>query len=100
MTKPILEVKDLVKVYSEKNVVNGLSFFVHPGEVVGLLGPNGAGKTTAFYITIGLIASDKGKVFFKGKDISNYPIHKRALLGMGYLSQEPSIFRSLTVEEN
>ncbi len=95
-----LEVKDLVKTYSGREVVSGLSFFVKPGEVVGLLGPNGAGKTTAFYMTVGLIRPDRGQVLFKNQDITRVPMHKRAKMGMGYLSQEPSIFRSLTVEEN
>jgi len=98
--KTLLEVKNLQKSYSSKNVVNGLSFEVKEKEVVGLLGPNGAGKTTAFYMTIGLIKADSGTVFFKGKDISNLSIHKRAKNGMGYLAQEPSVFRQLTVEEN
>lgn len=98
--KPLLEVRNLIKKYSDKAVVNELSFTVEPGEVVGLLGPNGAGKTTAFYMTIGLIKPDDGEVFFKGKNISFLPIHKRASLGMGYLAQEPSIFRALTVEDN
>lgn len=96
----LLEVKNLVKRYSGKAVVNGLSFSIEPGEIVGLLGPNGAGKTTAFYMTIGLIKPDEGRVFFKGQNITNLPIHKRASLGFGYLAQEPSIFRTLTVEEN
>ncbi len=102
MTKQnsLLEVRNLKKVYSGKPVVNGLSFYVNQNEVVGLLGPNGAGKTTAFYMTIGLISSDSGQVFFKNKDISNLPIHKRAKLGLGYLAQEPSVFRHLSVEEN
>lgn len=95
-----LEVCDLVKVYASRSVVNGLSFDVAQGEIVGLLGPNGAGKTTAFYMTIGLIKPDAGKVFFNGVDVTDAPIHKRARMGMGYLAQEPSIFRSLTVEEN
>jgi lipopolysaccharide export system ATP-binding protein len=98
--KPLLEVKNLIKRYSGKAVVNDLSFTVHEGEVVGLLGPNGAGKTTAFYMTVGLIAPDEGDVFFKGSLITKLPIHKRAQMGLGYLAQEPSIFRSLTVEEN
>jgi lipopolysaccharide export system ATP-binding protein len=96
----LLEVKNLVKRYSNKPVVNGLSFHVEPGEIVGLLGPNGAGKTTAFYMTIGLIHPDEGEVYFKGQNITSLPVHKRAQLGFGYLAQEPSIFRSLTVEEN
>ncbi|MEI8125910.1 MAG: LPS export ABC transporter ATP-binding protein [Parachlamydiaceae bacterium] len=95
-----LQVFDLVKTYGGRRVVNGLSFNVAPGEIVGLLGPNGAGKTTAFYMTIGLIKPDGGKVLFNGKDVSSYPVHERAKMGMGYLAQEPSVFRSLTVEEN
>lgn len=97
---PILETQDLVKVYGGKSVVNGLSFHVGKGEVVGLLGPNGAGKTTAFYLTMGLIRPDSGKVFFAGQEITHLPIHERSRLGMGYLAQEPSIFRHLSVEEN
>lgn len=96
----LLEVKNLVKRYGGKAVVNGLSFHVEPGEVVGLLGPNGAGKTTAFYMTIGLVAPDEGDVYFKEKKITPLPIHKRAKLGFGYLAQEPSVFRSLSVEDN
>jgi len=96
----ILDVKDLSKRYQGKAVVNRLSFHVAKGEVVGLLGPNGAGKTTAFYMTIGLISPDGGEIFFNGQKVTNLPIHKRARLGMGYLAQEPSIFRELTVEEN
>lgn len=90
----------LVKKYGSKTVVNKLSFGIHEGEILGLLGPNGAGKTTAFYMSIGLVHQDDGKVFFKGKDISNFSIYKRAKMGMGYLAQEPSIFRNLTVEKN
>ncbi|OGN66355.1 MAG: LPS export ABC transporter ATP-binding protein [Chlamydiae bacterium RIFCSPLOWO2_01_FULL_28_7] len=100
MNKTLLEVRNLYKSYSSRPIVNGLSFDVKEKEVVGLLGPNGAGKTTAFYITIGLIKADKGEVFFKEKNITDLPIHKRALIGMGYLAQEPSVFRHLTVEEN
>jgi lipopolysaccharide export system ATP-binding protein len=95
-----LEVCELVKSYGGRRVVNGLSFEVKQGEVVGLLGPNGAGKTTAFYMTVGLIKPDAGQVFFNGQDVTKAPMHKRARMGMGYLAQEPSIFRSLTVEEN
>jgi lipopolysaccharide export system ATP-binding protein len=98
--KNILEVKNFTKIYNDKPVVKDLSFYIKKGEVVGLLGPNGAGKTTIFYMTIGLIKPDNGEVFFKNQNISKFPIHKRAKLGMGYLSQEPSIFRQLTVEEN
>lgn len=97
---PLLQVKDLVKSYSGRCVVNGLSFSVGAGEIVGLLGPNGAGKTTAFYMTVGLIRPDGGKVIFQDEDVTQAPIHKRARMGMGYLSQEPSVFRDLTVEQN
>jgi lipopolysaccharide export system ATP-binding protein len=96
----ILEVKSLVKRYNEKAVVDGLSFAIGSGEVVGLLGPNGAGKTTAFYMAVGLIAPDEGSVFFKGEDVTFKPIHIRAKMGLGYLAQEPSIFRGLSVEDN
>lgn len=95
-----LEVTDLEKTYGNRKVVNGLSYSVKQGEVVGLLGPNGAGKTTSFYMTIGLIRPDGGKVIFNGQDITLMPMHQRAHLGMGYLAQEPSVFRQLTVEEN
>lgn len=95
-----LEVKNLVKSYGGRPVVNGLSFSVAKGEIVGLLGPNGAGKTTAFYMTVGLIQPDDGQVFFHGDDITDYPIHERARMGMGYLAQEPSVFRQLSVEDN
>lgn len=95
-----LEVKELVKTYSGRRVVNGLSFEVAQGEIVGLLGPNGAGKTTAFYMTVGLIRPDGGSVCFNGVDVTGQPMHKRARMGMGYLAQEPSVFRQLTVEEN
>lgn len=97
---PIFLAKDLEKRYGGRSVVNGLSFSIAPGEVVGLLGPNGAGKTTAFYMAIGLIRPDRGKIYFQEKEITHLPIHKRAKMGLGYLAQEPSIFRSLTVEEN
>jgi lipopolysaccharide export system ATP-binding protein len=100
MTKPLLEVKSLVKRYGGKAVVDGLSFSIGPGEVVGLLGPNGAGKTTAFYMAVGLAAPDQGSVFFKGEDVTKKPIHARAKMGLGYLAQEPSIFRGLSVEDN
>jgi lipopolysaccharide export system ATP-binding protein len=97
---PLLKVENLKKSYGDKAVVDGLSFEVKTGEVVGLLGPNGAGKTTAFYITMGLIHPEEGTVFFKGHNATSLPIDKRADLGMGYLAQDPSIFRSLTVEDN
>lgn len=95
-----LQVIDLEKSYSGKKVVDGLSLQVNPGEIVGMLGPNGAGKTTAFYMIIGLIKLDHGKVLFQGHDITNLPIHERSRLGLGYLAQEPSVFRDLSVEEN
>lgn len=95
-----LVVEKLVKSYGGRQVVSGLSFQVKRGEIVGLLGPNGAGKTTAFYMTVGLIRPDEGHVFFQGEDVTLFPMHKRARMGMGYLAQEPSVFRSLTVEQN
>ncbi|MFZ0565504.1 MAG: LPS export ABC transporter ATP-binding protein [Chlamydiales bacterium] len=96
----MLEVKGLEKSYGNRKVVNSLSFEVKEGEVVGLLGPNGAGKTTAFYMTMGLIRPDKGKVLFKKNDITQKSIDQRAHMGMGYLAQEPSVFLNLTVEQN
>jgi len=96
----LLETKDLVKQYGGKSVVKGISINVRRGEVVGLLGPNGAGKTTTFYMVTGIIKPDSGSVIFDKKDITKLPIHQRARSGIGYLSQEPSIFRKLTVEEN
>lgn len=96
----LLQLQQLTKSYGGKKVVSGLSFSVDRGKIVGLLGPNGAGKTTAFYMTIGLIRPDSGKVFFLGQDVTLLPIHKRAQMGMGYLPQEPSVFRQLTVEQN
>lgn len=95
-----LEVCDLEKSYHGRKVVDGLSFGVRAGEIVGLLGPNGAGKTTAFYMTVGLIRPDKGSVLFQEQDVTRLPMHLRARMGMGYLAQEPSVFRNLTVEEN
>lgn len=100
MKHSALIVKDLVKFYGGRPVVNGLSFDVKQGEIVGLLGPNGAGKTTAFYMTVGLIRPDSGHVFFNDTDVTYAPIHQRARMGMGYLAQEPSVFRDLTVEQN
>ena len=96
----LIRTEELVKVYHGRRVVNGVNLYVRPGEIVGLLGPNGAGKTTSFYMTIGLIRETSGKVFFKGQDITHMAMYQRARMGMGYLSQEPSIFRRLTVEEN
>jgi lipopolysaccharide export system ATP-binding protein len=96
----LLETQGLVKEYSGKRVVDGVDINVQRGEVVGLLGPNGAGKTTTFYMVTGIVPPDRGKIFFDRKDITNMSMHKRARSGIGYLSQEPSIFRKLTVEEN
>jgi lipopolysaccharide export system ATP-binding protein len=97
---PILAIKHLKKSYGTKRVLEDISFSIAPGEIVGLLGANGAGKTTAFYITIGLIKPDEGSIYFNGENITNLPIHKRSVLGMGYLAQEPSVFFDLTVEQN
>ena len=91
---------DLVKSYKQKKVVNGASFEVSTGEIVGLLGPNGAGKTTSFYMMTGLIKPDSGKVFLDNIDVTNLPMYKRARMGLGYLPQEASIFRHLNVENN
>ena len=96
----LLEVDNLVKVYSKRAVVDHVSYTVDAGEVVGLLGPNGAGKTTTFRMTVGMIARTAGRVVFAGEDVSRLPMYQRARRGMGYLSQEPSIFRKLTVEQN
>ena len=96
----LLEVRGLVKLYGRRKVVDGVSFEVDAAEIVGLLGPNGAGKTTSFRSTIGMITPDEGEVWFDGRDVTRMPMYQRARLGMGYLSQEPSIFRQMTVEEN
>ncbi len=96
----LLRTENLVKSYHRKRVVNEVGIHVQEGEIVGLLGPNGAGKTTSFYMIVGLVKADSGKVFFKGQDVTSVPMATRARLGMGYLAQEPSIFRKLTVEEN
>lgn len=100
VNKILVEAKNLVKAYRGRRVVNGVSMNVCEGEVVGLLGPNGAGKTTSFYMITGIIRQDSGSIHFRDVDISNYPMYRRARLGMGYLAQEPSIFRKLTVEQN
>ena len=92
--------RDLVKVYRRRPVVKGVSLSVHRGEAVGLLGPNGAGKTTVFYMITGLIAADRGIIELDGRDVTLLPMYRRARLGIGYLPQEASIFRGLTVEEN
>lgn len=91
---------DLVKSYGRKRAVDRVSFYVNPGEIVGLLGPNGAGKTTTFYMTVGLIHADSGKVYLNEADITRVPMYKRAQKGISYLPQEPSIFRKLSVEDN
>ncbi|HWN96994.1 MAG TPA: LPS export ABC transporter ATP-binding protein [Methylomirabilota bacterium] len=90
----------LVKEYRKRRVVNGVSIFVQPGEIVGLLGPNGAGKTTTFNMVVGVVRPDEGIVMFEDHDVTRKPMHQRARLGMGYLTQEPSVFRKLTVEQN
>jgi lipopolysaccharide export system ATP-binding protein len=97
---PILEVRGLVKYYGRRKVVDGVNFEVDAGEVVGLLGPNGAGKTTSFRMTTGQITPDDGQVIFNGKEVTGLPMYRRARLGLGYLSQETSVFRKLTVEQN
>jgi lipopolysaccharide export system ATP-binding protein len=96
----ILESSELRKKYKKRMVVDGVSIRVNQGEIVGLLGPNGAGKTTTFYMTVGLVKPFSGEVIVDGQEITDWPMYKRAKLGIGYLSQEPSIFRGLTVEEN
>ena len=96
----LLETNDLVKTYSGRTVVNEVSFTIGQRSIVGLLGRNGAGKTTTFRMTMGMITPDAGSVIFEGQDITKFPMYKRARLGIGYLSQEPSIFQRLTVREN
>ena len=95
-----LVAEDLKKSYSKRSVLDGVSMRINQGEVVGLLGPNGAGKTTCFYIVVGLVNPDGGRILLDGRDITNLPMHARARLGVGYLPQEASVFRKLTVEEN
>ncbi len=97
---PLIRTEDLVKAYRGRTVVQGVSVNVNAGEIVGLLGPNGAGKTTTFYMIVGLIRPTSGRIFFKGRNISGKAMFERARMGMGYLAQEPSIFRKLTVAEN
>lgn len=96
----ILGTSNLIKKYKSRTVVNNVSIEVRQGEIVGLLGPNGAGKTTTFYMTTGLIKPNEGKVFLDDLDITNLPMYKRAQLGIGYLAQEASVFRKLSVEDN
>jgi len=92
--------ENLVKTYKGRNVVNGVSLTIKQGEIVGLLGPNGAGKTTTFYMIVGLIKPASGRVYLDGRDITDMPMYMRARLGIGYLAQEPSVFRKLTPQEN
>ena len=96
----VLATARLVKTYGGRAVVNGVDIKVRAGEIVGLLGPNGAGKTTSFYMIVGLVRPTSGHVIFRGTDVTNHPMHRRAKLGMGYLPQEESIFRKMTVEQN
>ncbi len=95
-----IEAKNLIKIYGDRSVVNDVSFEINKGEVVCLLGPNGAGKTTTFYMVVGLVKPNGGSIILNGQDISNWPMNIRAKAGIGYLPQEASIFRKLTVEEN
>lgn len=95
-----LEARNLVKKYKSRTVVNDVSIEVSQGEIVGLLGPNGAGKTTTFYMTVGLVTPNSGEIFLDGNNVTKLPVYKRAQLGVGYLAQEASVFRNLTVEDN
>ena len=95
-----IRTEELVKIYSKRRVVDGVSITVHQGEIVGLLGPNGAGKTTTFYMIVGMIRANKGRIFLDNHEISKKPMYRRATMGIGYLSQEPSIFRKLSVADN
>jgi len=97
---PLVSTEKLVKAYRGRRVVDRVSVFVEPGEIVGLLGPNGAGKTTTFNMVVGVVRPDEGAVQFENTDVTRKPMHLRARLGMGYLTQEPSVFRKLTVEQN
>jgi lipopolysaccharide export system ATP-binding protein len=98
--KRILQTEKLVKIYGGRSVVNGIDIHVNEGEIVGLLGPNGAGKTTTFYLIVGLVRPNGGRVYFQDRDVTGLAMHRRARMGMGYLPQEESIFRKLTVEQN
>lgn len=100
MNEKVFKMQNLVKVYNKRKVVNGVSFEIKKGEIVGLLGPNGAGKTTSFYMSVGFVRPDEGKVYVDDVDVTDFPMYKRARLGIGYLAQEASIFRKLTVAEN
>ena len=96
----VLRTENLVKRYGKRTVVNNVSFNVKQGEIVGLLGPNGAGKTTSFYMTTGLVVPNDGKIFLNDTEITNFPVYKRARIGVGYLAQEASVFRKMSVEDN
>ena len=96
----VLRTEGLVKIYGKRTVVNDVSFDVKQGEIVGLLGPNGAGKTTSFYMTTGLIVPNKGHIYLGDEDVTTYPVYKRARAGIGYLAQEASVFRKMSVEDN
>jgi lipopolysaccharide export system ATP-binding protein len=96
----IIRATDLVKTYGERNVVNGVGFEIHAGEIVGLLGPNGAGKTTTFNMVVGLVRPTSGQIFLQGEEVSSMPMYRRARRGISYLPQEESIFKKLTVEQN
>ncbi len=98
--KMVLRTEELVKKYGKRTVVNNVSFDVKQGEIVGLLGPNGAGKTTSFYMTVGLVTPNEGRIFMDDLDITNYPVYKRAQTGIAYLAQEASVFRQMSVEDN
>jgi lipopolysaccharide export system ATP-binding protein len=100
MEQMILRTEDLVKRYRNRTVVNHVSIHVKQGEIVGLLGPNGAGKTTTFYMTVGLVTPNQGKIFLEDMDITQFPVYKRARKGIGYLAQEASVFRKMSVEDN
>jgi lipopolysaccharide export system ATP-binding protein len=93
-------VKNLMKSYNGRKVVKDVSFKVEQGEIVGLLGPNGAGKTTSFYMTVGLIKPNGGSIYLDNQEITNFPMYKRAQIGIGYLAQEASVFRKLSIEDN
>ena len=98
--KMVLRTENLVKKYGKRTVVSHVSIDVKQGEIVGLLGPNGAGKTTSFYMTTGLVVPNEGHIYLNDLDITNYPVYKRAQNGIGYLAQEASVFRKLSVEDN
>lgn len=98
--KTVLRTENLFKKYGKRLVVNDVSINVKQGEIVGLLGPNGAGKTTTFYMTVGLVTPNSGKIFLNDEDITKYPVYRRAQMGIGYLAQEASVFRKMTVEDN